>query len=111
LGQKKEVIVAITLESGFWGVLSSVRVEGVRWVTWPNKRPSTSPREVVMRYIKADNVGPDIVIFWNGRSSMAREIERERGRVRESARYWERRVCFFGLREKIRNGVVLMAGQ
>jgi len=64
-----------------------------------------------MRYIKADNVGPDIVIFWNGRSSMAREIERERGRVRESARYWERRVCFFGLREKIRNGVVLMAGQ
>lgn len=70
-------------------MLSSVRVEGVRWVTWPNKRPSTSPREVVMRCIKADNVGPDIVIFWNGRSSMARE------RGRERARSWERRVCFF----------------
>lgn len=83
LGQKKEVIVAIRLESGFWGVLSSVRVEGVRWVTWPNKRPSTSPREVVMRCIKADNVGPDIVIFWNGRSSMARQIERERESERE----------------------------
>jgi hypothetical protein len=52
----------------------------VRWVTWPNKRPSTSPREVVMRCIKADNVGPDIVIFWNGRSSMARERGRERER-------------------------------
>lgn len=64
-------------------MLSSVRVEGVRWVTWPNKRPSTSPREVVMRCIKADNVGPDIVIFWNGRSSMAREIERERESERE----------------------------
>lgn len=63
-------------------MLSSVRVEGVRWVTWPNKRPSTSPREVVMRCIKADNVGPDIVIFWNGRSSMAREIERERERTK-----------------------------
>lgn len=61
-------------------MLSSVRVEGVRWVTWPNKRPSTSPREVVMRCIKADNVGPDIVIFWNGRSSMARERGRERER-------------------------------
>ena len=78
LGQKKEVIVATRSESGFWGVLSSVSVEGVRRVTWPNKRPSTSPREVAIRCIKADNVGPDIVIFWNGRSSMAREIERER---------------------------------
>lgn len=108
LGQKKEVIVATRSESGFWGVLSSVSVEGVRRVTWPNKRPSTSPREVAMRCIKADNVGPDIVIFWNGRSSMARERERERRR--EVGRCWERRVCVFCLREKVRNGVVLIGG-
>lgn len=82
----------------------------MRWVTWPNKRPSTSPREVVMRCIKADNVGPDIVIFWNGRSSMAREIERERESERGLG-IGRDECVFFGLREKIRNGVVLMAGQ
>jgi len=45
-------------------VLLLVRVEGVSWVTWLNKRPSMSPREIVIRCINTNNIGPGIVVFF-----------------------------------------------
>lgn len=56
-------------------------MEGVIWVTWPNKRPSTSPGEEEMRWINEARVGPEIAIFSNGGSSMETvETKREGGR-------------------------------
>lgn len=62
---------------------SSERVEGVRRDTWPNRRPSIGPGDEENRWIKEARVGPDIAIFSIGRSSMAKERERERMRKRE----------------------------
>lgn len=50
---------------------SSEREEGAMWETWPNRRPSTSPRAVEKRWIMEARVGPDICIFCSGRSSMS----------------------------------------
>lgn len=55
------------------------------WVTRSNKRPSMSPREIVIRCINTNNIGPGIVVFFcKGRSLMAREEMEER-----TNRYWE----------------------
>ena len=49
---------------------SSEREEGAIWETWPNRRPSTSPRAMQNRSIIEARVGPDICIFCSGRPSI-----------------------------------------
>lgn len=50
---------------------------------WPNMRPSTSPAEEESRWIIEANVGPNIAIFSNGRSSMTNTCAGEPKRTEE----------------------------
>ncbi|GJR31113.1 hypothetical protein Tco_1107345 [Tanacetum coccineum] len=58
--EKKEVMLMVVV--GLVMVVSE-RVKGVVVMTWPNKRPSMSPEEVVKRWSKEASVGLEIWIL------------------------------------------------
>ncbi|GKE33509.1 hypothetical protein Tco_1452831 [Tanacetum coccineum] len=58
--EKKEAMLMVVV--GVVMVVSE-RVKGVVVMTWPNKRPSMSPEEVVKRWSKEASVGPEIWIL------------------------------------------------
>ena len=81
-------VMAATREEGEGEAESSEREEAIS-ENLPNRRPSMLPGEEVKRLMMEARVGPEIVTFCKGRSSMAGEREREREREREGKRWRE----------------------
>lgn len=75
-------MIVATRESGEGEGESSERESGVWRENFPKRRPSMFDGEEDKRLMREERVGPEIVIFCNGRSSMAEE-ESEIGEGRE----------------------------
>lgn len=82
--------VMVAMRDGEGEGESSEREEGVWREKLPKRRPSVFEGEERKRLMREERVGPEIVTFSNGRSSMEEERkgkeERERGEWRRSGR-------------------------